>query len=88
MRSRYYQFRIGTQTAVFYGVNVTDADFVTRDGARLEGAGVVPDEIVLPSPEDLAAQRDPVLARALTLAGRPINAADAGTLLLRRLKER
>ena len=41
------------------------ADFVTADGTRLEGRGVVPDEMVATTAATLAAGRDPVLAAAL-----------------------
>jgi C-terminal processing protease CtpA/Prc len=81
MRGFYRQFMLGVQTAFFYGVSVTDADLVMADGGRLEGVGVLPDELILPTASDLAAGRDPVLARALTLAGAPLGAAEAGALL-------
>lgn len=64
-------------------VNVTVADVVMPDGRRLEKAGVIPDVIVVPTPGDVAAGRDPVLARALSLAGHPVDAAEAGALLAR-----
>jgi hypothetical protein len=51
------------------------------DGARLEKAGVVPDGTVFPAGEELAAGRDPALARALALAGKATDAAAAGALL-------
>jgi carboxyl-terminal processing protease len=41
------------------------ADFVTADGTRLEGRGVVPDEPVRVDAAALAGGRDPVLAAAL-----------------------
>ena len=41
------------------------ADFVTADGTRLEGRGVVPDQAVPLDAAALAAGRDPVLAAAL-----------------------
>jgi hypothetical protein len=53
------------------------------DGGRLERVGVSPDEIVLPSPADLAAGRDPVLARAVALAGGTLTAEDAGRFTYR-----
>jgi C-terminal processing protease CtpA/Prc len=84
MRARYHGYAIGTQTVVFYGINVTDADLEMSDGERLEGVGVIPDEVVRPTAADLAAGRDPVLARAVTLAGRPISADDAAALLAQR----
>lgn len=86
MRARYHGHRSGTQTVVFYGINVTDADLEMTDGGRLENVGVVPDEVILPTAADLASGRDPVLARAVTLAGRAISATDAGTLLRRRTR--
>ncbi|HEX5727572.1 MAG TPA: S41 family peptidase, partial [Longimicrobiaceae bacterium] len=84
MRARYRQLGTGTETAVFYGVSVTDADVVMPDGGRLEVVGVEPDELVLPRAADLAAGEDPVLARALALAGISLSAAEAGALLRQR----
>ena len=71
---------IGTQTIVVYGTSVTVADLVMPDGGKLENAGVTPDEIVLPTGEDIAARNDPVLARALTLLGVPFTPKEAGAL--------
>ena len=63
-----------------YGVEVTFADLKMGDGKSLEKVGVVPDEILLPSPEELAASADPQLARALQMAGVMMSAQKAGTL--------
>lgn len=63
-----------------YGVSVTEAAVEMPDGTVLEGAGVTPDEVSLPAPEDLRAGRDPALARAVTLAGGSLDAAAAGRL--------
>jgi carboxyl-terminal processing protease len=84
MRASYRQFMHGTQIAIFYGVSVTNADLVMSDGGRLERVGVLPDELILPTAGDLAAGRDPALARAVTLAGTPLGAAEAGSLLRRK----
>jgi len=72
VRARVYRLQVGV-----------DIDVVMADGMRLEKSGVTPDEIVLPSGGDLGAGRDPALARALTLAGHPIDAAAAARLLPR-----
>ncbi len=40
-------------------------DYLAPDGTRLEGRGVIPDEVVVQTPEDLRDGRDPVMAAAL-----------------------
>jgi carboxyl-terminal processing protease len=45
-------------------------DFVTADGTRLEGRGVVPDEIVTVDRKELLAGRDPTLMAALAWVDR------------------
>ncbi|MEO6417182.1 MAG: S41 family peptidase [Gemmatimonadaceae bacterium] len=80
MESLYHPRSIGMETKMFYGVSVTEADVIMSDGGRLERVGVTPDERLLPTSADLAAHRDPVLARAITLAGVPITAEKAGSL--------
>jgi C-terminal processing protease CtpA/Prc len=84
MRARYHPLKLGMETATFYGVQVTEADLVMSDDGRLEGVGVTPDLLVLPSASDLAAGRDVVLAQALTLAGMPTDPDRAGTLYRRK----
>jgi len=80
MESRYYDFSQGADTKIFYGASITDADLVMTDGKSLEHAGVTPDEVILPTPADLAQQRDPVLARAAELAGMALDPKEAGKL--------
>ena len=50
------------------------------DGQSLERVGVTPDELLLPTAEDLAARRDIVLTRAVELAGGKIDPVKAGAL--------
>jgi C-terminal processing protease CtpA/Prc len=64
-----------------YATSVTVGDVRMSDGASLEKSGVEPDEIVLPTPADLAALRDPVLARAVEIAGGSLTPEQAGRLL-------
>jgi C-terminal processing protease CtpA/Prc len=82
MEARHFSFAQGVMlgTALPYGVEVTVADLKMTDGKSLEHNGVIPDEILLPSAEELAAGADPQLARALQLAGVPPSSAAAGQL--------
>ena len=80
MESRRYQFHQGADTQIFYGASITDADLIMGDGKSLEHTGVIPDELILPSPADLAAGLDPVLARAAKLAGIELDPVKAGQL--------
>jgi carboxyl-terminal processing protease len=63
-----------------YGAAISDAEPVMADGKSLEGIGVTPDELLLPTQADLAANRDPVLARAVTMLGGTLDAVSAGKL--------
>ena len=40
-------------------------DFVTATGQRIEGRGVVPDEVIVPTREELLAGADPIMEAAL-----------------------
>jgi len=80
MEAKHYNYKSGTDIVVFYGASITDADLVMTDGKSLEHNGVLPDELVLPSAEDLANGRDPVLARAVETVGAKLNPEAAGKL--------
>jgi len=80
MVSRYFPHQSGIDTVAFFGVSVTEADLIMSDGKSLENEGVVPDKLLLPTAQDLAAGRDPVLAQAVTEAGGKIDAVEAGKL--------
>ncbi|HEU4932965.1 MAG TPA: S41 family peptidase [Pyrinomonadaceae bacterium] len=79
MRSRQHPVRMDTKRniAIAYVLSITDADIVMKDGKSLEGVGVTPDELLLPSPKDLAGKLDPVLQRAAALVGKQLTAAEA-----------
>lgn len=79
MRSKSYSYQSGVGRVVWYGASITDADVIMSDGKSLEKVGVTPDEFVLPSASDLAAQRDPALSRAAALAGTELDPVRAGT---------
>ncbi len=80
MEAKHYNYKHGADTVVFYGASITDADLVMTDGKSLEHNGVLPDELVLPSAEDLANGRDPVLAHAVESVGAKLSPEAAGKL--------
>ncbi|HEU4594592.1 MAG TPA: S41 family peptidase [Pyrinomonadaceae bacterium] len=80
MRAMHHSHQVGMDIVAFYGVSVTDADLLMTDGKSLEHVGVTPDEVLLPTPADMAAKRDPVLARAAELLGVKITPEQAGQM--------
>ena len=80
MTAKNYDHESGVGRVLYFGASITIADMIMTDGKSLEHTGVTPDEIVLPTGADLAAQRDPVLARAAEIAGVKLDAEKAGTL--------
>ena len=80
MTSRIFPHKAGVAALAFYAVSVTVGDVRLSDGASLEKVGVQPDEIVLPSPADLAAGRDALLAYAIERAGGSMTPEQAGRL--------
>ena len=81
MTARIFSHSVGLDDArVFFGAMITVGDVRMSDGSSLEKIGVTPDYLTLPAPADLAAGRDPVLARAITMAGGTITAEAAGQL--------
>ncbi|MEO6392622.1 MAG: S41 family peptidase [Pyrinomonadaceae bacterium] len=75
-----YITSISSDNIVPFYMNMTIGQLIFPDGKSLEHVGVTPDEIVLPTPEDLAAGRDTVLAHAVEVAGGKISSQEAGTL--------
>lgn len=55
--------------SALFGTGIAIAMIERPDGTRIEGRGVLPDELITPTPDDLIAGRDPVLARALQIVG-------------------
>ncbi|HUD71217.1 MAG TPA: S41 family peptidase [Dongiaceae bacterium] len=80
MMSEYHDRKIGMGTTVYFGASITIADIIMTDGRSLEKSGVTPDEVILPTGEDLATGRDPVLSRAAAAFGVNIDPEKAGAL--------
>ncbi|HUD70588.1 MAG TPA: S41 family peptidase [Dongiaceae bacterium] len=80
MMSRSYSHLVGDASGILFSNQVTVADIIMSDGRSLEKNGVTPDTVMVPSAEDLAAGRDPVLAHAASLLGVTITPEKAGAL--------
>jgi carboxyl-terminal processing protease len=80
MEARIFDYHPGAEEIVFFGLAITDADIRMTDGNSLEGRGVTPEELMLPSAQDLAAGRDPVLSRGAALLGVDISPEKAGSM--------
>ena len=80
MESRYFGHQTGLDVVAFYGASITIADLIMKDGKSLEKIGVMPDETLIPTAKDIAANRDIVLARAVELLGFKMSSEEAGKI--------
>lgn len=83
MESLQFPLKVGAERVIYYGMSVTVADVLMPDGTRLEKAGVIPHQRMVPSPRDLAAGHDPVLSHAAAMAGVDLSPEAAGKLFPR-----
>ncbi len=63
------------------------SDLIMSDGTSLEHRGVTPDEIRLPTAEDLAGGRDAVLSHAASLYGVTLDPVEAGKFFIVEIRE-
>lgn len=80
MQGTYAGYKSGVDLVFYYGIVITSGDLIMSDGKSLENSGVVPDELLLPTPDELAKKRDTVLSRAASLVGMKLDAIDAGKM--------
>jgi len=80
MESRRFSDQVGLDVVIFYGASITVSDLIMPDGKSLEKVGVTPDEVRLPTAQDLAAGRDTVLSYAASLFGVTLDPVEAGKL--------
>ncbi|HRH46263.1 MAG TPA: S41 family peptidase [Pyrinomonadaceae bacterium] len=80
MQSRGFPMEMGSGAIVRYGMNMTNADVIMTDGKSIEHFGVTPHILLVPTGEDLANQRDPVLSAALQLLEEKVSPEEAGKL--------
>lgn len=79
--ARIYPLALGSaERFIPFGVSITMGSVVMADGSIIEGKGVGPDYQILPTHEQLYLGHDPVLAKALALAGRHTTPEEAGRL--------
>ena len=80
MEAEHYNYHTGFSVVAFFAASITEANLIMIDGNSLEHVGVMPDELILPSAEDLASGRDPVITRAAEALGFKISPEQAGKL--------
>ena len=80
MASVQFGDQLGMGVGILYGASITVSDVIMSDGKSLERTGVAPDEVRLPSAQDLAASRDPVMSYAASLFGVTLDPIEAGKL--------
>lgn len=80
MESKYYRMKVGIVSGLAFGVSLTHADVIMADGKSLEHVGVTPDELLLPTAQDMSQGLDPVLAHAASLVGVKLDPKKAGEL--------
>lgn len=77
----------GNLALIPYGLNVTVADLIMKDGKRLENAGVSPNVLIYPNARQIADKKDPVLVYAASQFNVKITPEAAGLLFKPKKKD-
>jgi len=77
LRARLHTFALGENT---FSASISEAAPLMSDGVCIERLGVTPDELVLPTAQDLAESKDPVLSRAAQILEVQLDPVKAGAL--------
>ena len=80
MQSTWRRLQVGIKEGLAFGISATNADVIMSDGKSLEHVGVTPDELQLPTAQEMSLNHDPVLAHAASLAGVKLDPKKAGEL--------
>jgi carboxyl-terminal processing protease len=80
MESKFHRLQVGVVKGLTFGISATEADVIMADGKSLEHIGVTPDELLLPTAQDLSLNYDPVMARAASLVSLNLDPKRAGEL--------
>jgi len=80
MQSRIIPMKMGVDTIVPFGMSLTEADVIMKDGKSIEHIGVMPQTVIIPTGDDLAQQRDPVISAALKLLGQDVASDQTGKM--------
>lgn len=80
MEAQIYPRATGAGLVTAFAVSITHASLTMPDGQSLEGVGVTPDVMVIPTTADMAVGQDPALSRAAELAGIKLDPTAAGKL--------
>jgi len=80
MEAKSYSEAYGADIQIFFGFSITSADIKMADGKSLETVGVTPDELLIPTPTEMAEDKDPILSHALAAYGVTLDPVAAGKL--------